>query len=528
METSSWLGKAVSRYSRSLSPEEARSTSKTPRWRTPSPIAASMIPPPIVSSTYLTSTPAHSPGGAAPASSTDHDLLFFRRKQKQLEAHLQILLDAQAEGLLSGLASNTPDDASLSAASTPPANLNARMRSSKNAVSSPQGSGKIGLHDARKAIHTTMRRLALLKAQESDQLTPELEECNALVHQLDVWLRKRERLEERTRQIQQGEEHARARELRQKADDMQNDINDLEARLAQMKAQQTKLRKEAQDCENEVHADLSSYTASLAILEQHSKDFLSDLPPSTLDVISTLPHQPRVKKLTLDTAREAFSRQRDRLQSQQATIERDREALEDGAVVWKDVVKDVMDFERKLRNDTARLSAEKARPSMDTESDALHDNNTIQSPTNDMQDLLAHLDQTTVQLESKYKLAQTRDWKLLVAAIGAELEAFLKGRDILDAALAASTEQLDQQSFSDAPNQGGGGEFASQSVYEDLRTPRGSVMHHARDSEAIRDLDEAFEPKRSNGTIVSSDTDNESDGPDPELLISHQQDTDFE
>lgn len=515
---SSWLGKAVSRYSRSLSPDDARSHSKTPRWRTPSPMNASMIPPPIVSSAYA----APSPSLEAPAeeSAVDSELLFFKQKQRRLEADLQVLLDAQAEGLLSGLGSKTLEDDVLSTGSSTPTAPSSKLRSTRDGIPSMQRQTKMGLREARRGLHTNMRRLALLKAQEFDHLSPEVEDCEAVVTQLDVWEQKRGRLEERTRQIHEGHEHARAKELRVKADDMQNEINDLEARLAHMKTQQRRLRREATEVENEVKAKLTSYTASLSMLDQQTKDFITDLQMHKGAHTSTRPDPASV---TIEATRQAFRHERTQLKRRQASIEKEKEALEEGAIMWKDVVRDVSEFERQLREDMARLGTNKTNGKLREEGTGMvDDNDTSGTPTSDIEGLLAKLDQTTTQLEAKYKYAQTRDWKLLVAAIGAELEAFLKGKDILEAALEASAVDVR------LPAERGASELSTQSVYDDFRTPRSSIIHHVDDGEAINDLDQAFEARKSSNTAsTTSDTD-ESDGPDPELLISHQQDTDTE
>lgn len=122
------------------------------------------------------------------------------------------------------------------------------------------------------------------------------------------------------------------------------------------------------------------------------------------------------------------------------------------------------------------------------------------------------LEQTTTELESKHKLAETRSWKLLVAAIGAELEAFLKGKQILEAALASVDGDTSSDEHRGASNSSG--------HLEGAQTPKGSKHD---DGEAIRDLDKAFASKHPTASI--SDTDTEDDGPDPELLVSHQ-DTD--
>ncbi|GAB7353667.1 hypothetical protein MBLNU459_g4073t1 [Dothideomycetes sp. NU459] len=512
--SSSWLSRALPlplpRYSRSKSP--SLQESRNPRWS--SPVAASAIPPPIVSSVYANPTP-QSPNAATTA--TNDDLLFFRRKQRQLEADLQILLDAQADGLLAGLDPVSAEDDGASTGSTTPTaqSLNLRTRSS----TPMQKSAKLSLRDARKGLYTTIRKLALLKAQESDHLLPDVEECTAIVEQLGAWEKKRQGLKARTSQIEAGTDYQRATELRRQADDMQNDINEAEARLAQLKTQQRRLRREAQEVDNTVQAKLSSYDSSLAMLEKNIKGFLEDAaldrePATQGHTHSREPDPfwrlPRGKR-TLDMAQTAFTNERDMLLSKQQAVETEREALEDGAIVWKDVVKEVSEFERRLREDMARLgNGSTANPGRRAKQPGMeHDDDADQSSGN-MGELLAHLDGTTMQLESKYKLAESRNWKLLVAAIGAELEAFLKGKQILESALTATAEDAET---------------------DPTKEPEGhkSDLAHGSsskaDGQAIHDLDQAFDDG-ARGRAVS-DTDTEDDGPDPELLISHH-DTDTE
>lgn len=439
------------------------------------------------------------------------DLLFFRRRQRQLEADLQILLDAQADGLLAGLDPVPAEDDGVSTGSTTPTAQSINMRARSHTPM--QKSAKLSLREARKGLYTTIRRLALLKAQESDYMMPDVEECTAIVTQIEAWGKKRQGLRERTSQIEAGTDNQRASELRNEADNMQHEINETEARLSQLKTQQRRLRREAQEVDNTVQAKLSSYDSSLVMLEKNIRGFLEDGALSRLstrqglasngepDVFWTLP----LGKRTLDMAQTAFTKEKDALLSRQQAIETDREALEDGAIVWKDVVKEVSEFERRLREDMGRLShANTAPPALAV----------AEETTSNMGELLSHLDGTTTQLESKYKLAESRKWKLLVAAIGAELEAFLKGKQILESALKAATDTENSEPLVSA-------NIESLDINQEQRKIPREV---GNGGEAIHDLDQAFDgPQRGH---AASDTDTEDDGPDPELLISHHQDTD--
>ncbi|KAI6895877.1 hypothetical protein KC355_g20384, partial [Hortaea werneckii] len=95
-----------------------------PRWRTPSPMSSSMIPPPIVQSTINTTSPK----------ATQKSVILekpspLQDRQTELEADLQFLLDAQAEGLAAGLEGGATGEENASTGSTTPTALSVRSRS---------------------------------------------------------------------------------------------------------------------------------------------------------------------------------------------------------------------------------------------------------------------------------------------------------------------------------------------------------------------------------------------------------------
>lgn len=466
-------------------------------------MSTSPIPPPIVNSRYF---PASSASLDQPSLPTDHDLLLFRTKQRQLEAQLQLLLDAQADGLLSALdlpPSSVADEDAQSTGSSTPTATDRHARPIQSAKPP-----KPALRDARLGLYATIRRLAQLKAQESQYLTPTLDHFASIVAQLDTWDKKRQALQTKTSHVRSGTDQQRAYDLHKQADDMQNDISDLEEKLARLKAHQHTLRAQAQEIENTVDARVTSYTTSLTLLNDHVRDFLAHDSLDQWPAIMTASDMNRFWKMprenrTLETARDLFSRERDSLLQRRQANDAERDALEEGAVVWKDTVKQVSAFESKLAKAMSHMNKH-STPRSTSPSDAFATT----------KDLLSLLEENTIELEERHKLAETRNWKLLVCAIGAELEAFLKGKQILEAALASTDDRTDLDQANDRANGSGS--------LEGAQTPRGS-RHD--DSEAISNLDKAFAAKAA--VSSASDTDTEDDGPDPELLISHQ-DTDTE
>lgn len=503
---SSWLSSALPKSSGPPSPDEHHKV----RWRTPSPMRDSMIPPPIVNSIYIqpSQSSTHRHVGV------DHRQSFWiQQKQRQLEDHLQVLLDAQAEGLLTGSEGVPQEDDGVSTGSSTPTvrsmNLNARDRTR-------QRRRKIGLQDARRHIQRTMRMLALLQVEELRQLEPDFEECSATLEQIETWERKRKGLRKRTDGIQSGDEHQQAEALRHRANTMQAEIDELEDRLLNLKRTQKKLHREAEDIENRVQAKLSPYTSSLTMLERDIQRFLSEATPTqashTMDDQAVEFWQFPTKRRTLEMAKETWTKEKETLLQKQDFADAGREALEEGAVVWSDVVKEVSDFESRIREDMLQqpdvLGCDEPNP--------------MAFRLSTMKRILERMDQVLPQLESKYKLAETRGWKLLICAIGAELEAMRKGRRFLAADIASaegsSGGDTGQSNGHDSDIDLAGLNVASKDSHGDNT--------HSDGDGGIEQLDHAFQTQESASNNGARDIDtSEDDGPDPELLISHQ-DTD--
>ncbi|TKX18372.1 hypothetical protein C1H76_9160 [Elsinoe australis] len=458
------------------------------------------IPPPITSSVFL---PTRSSTTRSP-STLPTQKPWYHRKAANLEADLQILLDAQAAGLSNPLdqpptpsTSSTSDPLSRSDTSTPVSQ--ARVRRDR----------KIPLRSARAGLYTTMRRLAALKDEEIAETATVAEGAAASHEQLLHWAERREKLRVRTEEIASGPDVDAAKELRDKAEGMQPEIMELEDRLAKLRNEQRRLRREAEEVQNRVEAKLSGYTRGLEELEREVRDFVGELRPVDGEVLfdgqgaegedANVFWQLAPKRRTLEMATEVVGKERERVEGRLELVETEREALVEGATVWKDVVRLVEDFERNLREDMKSIGSEGGSSER-------------------LRDTLTTMDETVQHLESQVKLAETKGWKLLIAAIGAELDAFVKGRDVLQQALGVIEGPRYQTLFDGMDDE----EQGSNSV---IRSPLASRKDDQDSHDGrIEELDHAFAQRQSGDRL--HDTDEDDDGPDPELMISHHHDTD--
>lgn len=460
------------------SPSSSRSPSQAPR-----------IPPPITS-TVLWNVPS---AQFKPAARVPDDLLALQRRARHLEQQLQALLDAQADGLMSGLATNGSNrhDGTASNGSTTPTVSSVRSSSrsgegEENAHSLPRKK-KVGLTTARKGIYKRIQQLASVKAEELNYLDEDLQDLNGIVGQTDAWAKKRARLEQKIQDIEQGESSAsRTQALHTEASNLEREIRQKEKELAALKARHRSVVQELENGENAVEAKLSSYKASLAILDKSVAAFLARPPDTnhvTLSASSYLSLPPR--RRTLEMAHEFWAEEHTRLIDKCEEVDIERAALDEGAILWNDVVKKITSFETALQ-------------------DMMQGGSRSQSP----QKIFAKMDATIKYLEEKVDFVRSRDWNLLFLAIAAELEAFKQGKAVLEDALGMKKSKK-------------GKEKAVESLVDTDGVGHESEEEVSRS--AIRIPKDPPKPSVSPPKPSFFDTDNED--PDPELMISRQ-DTD--
>lgn len=443
------------------------------------------IPPPVTSS-VLWNAPRTS---LSPPPRVPDDLLALQRRARYLEQQLQELLDAQADGLMGGRGAGdaTPDDLVSNGSTTPTVSS---VRSSDRGAENGNGHNgarrkKVGLNAARQGISRRIRQLASVKSEELDLLDEDLRKLQSTVEKTDGWSQKRIRLEKKIRDIENEDAGAKAQSLQTEASKLEQEIRQKEEELWALKRRHRKVLDELADTENSVEAKLASYKTSLSLLDREVSNFLArplnaDHVPMSSSPFLTLP----AKRRTLDMAREFWQDEYTRLAERCEKVDTDRGALDEGALLWADVMKRVEDYETSLQN-SMRPTTRKSTP----------------DPTR----LLEQMDATITYLEEKLEFASSRSWNLLVCAIGAELEAFTQGRNMLEEALGSKRK---------------GKERATQPLidHDGFETKQPEEMTGS----AIRI---GRSPPRQPTPPKQTYFDSEDEDPDPELMISHQ-DTD--
>jgi hypothetical protein len=442
------------------------------------------IPPPVTSS-VLWSAPKTS---LSPPPRVPDNLLALQRRARHLEQQLQELLDAQADGLMSGLSGPDaiPDDLVSNGSTTPTvSSVRSGDRGADNGTDAQKPrKKKISLNAARLSISRRVRQLASVRAEELDLLDEDLRELQVTVERTEAWAQKRTRLEKKITDIESEDAGAKTQSLQTEASKLEQEIRQKEEELYALKRRHRRVLDELADTENSVEARLSSYKTSLSLLDREVSDFLARPPNMNHVPLSTTPFLSLpVKRRTLEMAREYWQDEYARLAEKCEELDTDRGALDEGAMMWNDVIKKVADYETSLQSFMQQAGRANAP---------------------DPSRLIDQMDATITYLEEKLELATLRNWNLLVCAIGAELEAFVQGKSVLEDALGVKRK---------------GKEKASNTFLDYID----SNMEHKEEmtGSAIRIVRSPPKPSLSKPKLF--DTDDED--PDPELMISHH-DTD--
>jgi len=413
-------------------------------------------------------------------------LLSLTRQEHHLQNYLQTLLDAQSSGLLAGLGVK---EEGTTGSSTPPSSPHRIPRRPKSVAPTGQPSSKsISLRGARRGISYAIDDLAALKSQQRELLEAKLENRGQDLEIVENLARKQEGLQKAIEHIEAAPTTSRVASLRSEEQALGAEIAEMETKLYQMKARHRHLLREISGLDNSVQAKLSSYRESLNLAEKEARLFLSR-PPAHVggpgekgEGFWALP----VERRTLEMAGDDLRGRRVDLRKRWRAVEGERVALVEGKELWGEVCVVVGEVEKQLTEEMKVM------------------NGGEEGGEEGIRRLLAMMGRAVGQVEEKLNVAEEKNWRLLVCCIGAELEAIMEGERVLKAAWQGA----------------GGNEDSDGRDAKDIRSETDGLngMEISRYSDnGVRLTQPSREP------LVRSE--DEDDGPGPDLLISHQ-DTD--
>ena len=422
-------------------------------------------------------------------------LIAISRQEAHLQSTLQHFLDAQSDGLLAGLASGPPQDETSSTGSRTPTTQHSspggpRKPRSIIPVRQPPKK-KVGLKDVRRGIARAISDLASLKFEEGRVIEVELLEREQVLSTVQQFEAKMDGLKGHMNRIKSEDKTRKVEELKGEERALGQEIQELETRLWEMKAKHRQLLQEIEGLDNSVQSKLSSYQSALVLAEKESRTFI-ERPPIQGSMTTSIPGlwSLPVERRTLQMVRDQYADEQDILRKRLDDVEMERVALADGSGIWHEVVDEVNGVEMLLREEMREMQA------------PLVQGNGNDNAIGGMKKILNHMSKARSQIASKLEISEARDWKLLICCIGAELEAMNEGQTVLQRALEA------------AERSGGKGY-----VSKDGNTP---VMG-ARSVSSVElsgCLEELGKQEQAEPRGISDRSEDEDDGPGPDLLIS--------
>ncbi|RKF60094.1 putative autophagy-related protein 28 [Erysiphe neolycopersici] len=360
-------------------------------------------------------------------------LLALYRREKATQTDIQHLLDAQSAALLQGYDESGEDLSENSSRTSADKKLQNVSSSRVVPVRQPQKK-LIGLRGARSGLTAKMEELIYIKREELTVYEHEISVRNNAITVAKNWEIKLNKLNEQLNNYSDDsnieawrdkdidKEKSEFTRLKEEEKTVETKIRQVENELIQLIARQEWIRGRIDESANKKEARLSSYRGALRNAEFEIKEFLRNPPVPNSFVMgeeksfTTL----SASKRSLTMAIEWWEKESSQASLSKQKAEEEKKALEEGIQVWEPTIQIISEFENDLRE---KLKSERTMDVVD------------------LKDQITKIDSIIKNLEINLHTAARRGWNLLICAIGAELEAFKKGQNILKMSLVISENE---------------------------------------------------------------------------------------
>ncbi|KAK9770378.1 hypothetical protein SCAR479_12947 [Seiridium cardinale] len=455
--------------------------------------------------------PAPSNADRSPVSEVDSTFRTIQRREVQIQKELQKLLDAQALALDQGGASNgasqdgneTPRGTSR-ASSSP---YRSRSASSYEGPPAPtvvpvrQPKPKpLTIRQVRTSIARSMAMLSDLKEEEEACIASAISARKTALAKANKLSHQHKAIAADLRALETDDP------LRRELEDMSNeygrvsgDIDELEGRLRALKHRKRVLEARMEEVKSECESGLSGYKGALKETERDIGEMMRvpGVKVLPIDAASQFQQAPgpdanadettksdgldralsghefmrmRPERRTIAMAKEWWEGEMALLSRRKDAVDKERDALSEGAEIWAHIVQLIVDYERRL---SAALN-----DSMQVRPDERHklEENLFKSQHRDLQETMKEMEKTLHYVEE-------RGWNLLVAAIGAELEGFVEGENILVGLMKAKGHEL--PSGASLVNLGGAKEMSGEAFPQTTGIAKKPDSHKEEDDDEL-------------------------------------------
>ncbi|KAI5303001.1 hypothetical protein KEM56_000133 [Ascosphaera pollenicola] len=362
--------------------------------------------------------------------------VYIRRQEKSIEKDLQYLLDVQSAKLQAQLSGNVLDDASPANSASSSMVFHHSRAAHDVGVTVPvrqPKSPRLGLGGARKGILRDMESLLYLKQEERNLIADELKKRDAALADTNGLMTRRRELEESMATVSNEQGQLHLGQLVNEAQTLEQEIHQLEMKLMDMKARHRRLTDEIAKEQSSADARLSSYRASLSLLDSESRSFLRSLPFPPILLKNTLPPFYAVdpRRRTLQMAKEQWLAEKSFLENKLRQVDDEMDALYEGGSLWQEVIATIYAFEKRLRKEVSSRLSSRVKSS-----------------------ILRDLRRAIKSLEGALHVTEAKGWNLLICCIGAELAAFHEAQRLMSETEAEDNARL---AHNEPPQNGQGG-----------------------------------------------------------------------
>ncbi|KAI1736112.1 hypothetical protein F4680DRAFT_461378 [Xylaria scruposa] len=369
-----------------------------------------------------------------PSTKVDQSFKLIERRERQMQQELQQLLDAQDYALEKHLANTTPDGES-----TPRSGTSVSDTAANGHVVPVRQPKKRHLSkmEARLGISRCMSQLSDLKNEEEAYIATALGERKAALSRLRNLSTKRNSIVAEMKAIESDRDQPLKNDIRKMEHQHRTvceDILKLEERLRDLKRTKTKLETRIAEAKSTRDSELSGYRGALNECDKRIGDIMNYPEVSVLEVEGLMAQDADLRALvgqhisgfeflslrperrTLPMAKDWWEGEVQVLELRKVAVDKERAALDEGTQLWQGMLGRLEEHDRHLK------------ATFDAMADYAKQQQQNTTKFDDLGEILkrqyAMCKEMTRELEELYDYTEAQGWKLLVTALGAEINYF--------------------------------------------------------------------------------------------------------
>lgn len=368
----------------------------------------------------------------SPSVKIDQSFKLIERRERQMQRELQHLLDAQDYALEKHLASTTPDDHP-----TQPSGPLALNTQNGHVVPVRQPKKRhLSKREARLGISRCMSLLSDLKNEEEAYIATALAERKAALSRLRNLSTKRESIVIEMKAI----ESDRDQPIKDEIGKMERrhrivceDILKLEEKLRDLKRAKAKLESKITEAKSARDSELSGYKGALVECDKRINNIMNYPEVSVLELEGLMAQDADLRALvdqhisgveflslrperrTPPMAKDWWEGEVQVLEFRREAVEKERSALDEGKQLWQDMLARLEEHDQQLKSTFNAMSQYASEEQQTSEPNSLGEI---------LKNQYALCKATALELEKLYDYTEAQGWKLLVTALGAEINYF--------------------------------------------------------------------------------------------------------